>query len=203
MPFNPYIAITTLAALHPTWTRHTEYDYAILRVAGVAGLGVLSIDAMKSAVAGIKADFYAGRRFDPGKFARMEPAVCYPRWAEVIRASAERHPVREIYPLREPAGHVVGTPPCFNRARKGQWTSACKRAAWGNIEPYGLEPAEKPCPGCGRPMRYWCQGRRGEPGFGWSVDHVRAHAAGGCVCPFNLAALCQSCNSAKGKGRVK
>jgi 5-methylcytosine-specific restriction endonuclease McrA len=48
-------------------------------------------------------------------------------------------------------------------------------------------------------MKYWCQRIKDNAHFRWTVDHVNAHAAGGCVCHFNLMALCPSCNSAKGK----
>ena len=39
---------------------------------------------------------------------------------------------------------------------------------------------------------------KGHEAFRWSIDHIRSHAAGGCVCYFNLQAMHPGCNGSKG-----
>lgn len=172
----------------------------VVRIAAICGLGVLTCKAKAEAVYAIRNDYFVNGRYNLERYRQLEPSECAPRWANYLLVAAKRHPPGENdYPIPESPGHVVGGPCCFGQARKGQWTDDCYRAAWGNVPPFGLKLAEKLCPGCDRLMKYWCWGKQGDPDFRWSIDHKIAHAAGGCVCHFNLQALCPSCNSAKGK----
>jgi hypothetical protein len=171
----------------------------VVRVAAMCGLGVLTCLAKADAVDSIRKDYRVNGRYDEGQYRQLTPSACTARWANCLLAAATRYPPgKDDYPIREPPRHVVGVPPCVGQARKGAWTDKCYRAAWGNVYPYGLEFAEKPCPLCERLMRYWCWGKQGDPDFRWVIDHIKAHAAGGCVCHFNLQALCPSCNGSKG-----
>jgi len=172
----------------------------VVRIAAMCGLGVLTCKAKADAVDAIRKDYRVNGRYSQEQYRRLRLSECLPRWANCLLAAATRYPPgKNDYPIYEPPRHVVGVPPCFGQARKGAWTDACYRAAWGNILPYGLEVAEKPCPWCKRLMKYWCWGKQGDSDFRWVIDHVKSHAAGGCVCHFNLQALCPSCNSSKGK----
>ncbi|HEX8913681.1 MAG TPA: HNH endonuclease [Humisphaera sp.] len=201
MSFTRRTAVELFADAVGSWHPRTRHALEVLRVAGLSGLGVLSASAMTLTERQIRKDLRALGKLTPGA-ADDRVAALPVTWADALAAAAAAHPAdNSVYPILPPPGHVVGKPPCLKPARKGAWSSGCMRAAWGNIRPFGLATAEKPCPGCGRPLRYWCQGKQGEPGFRWAVDHVRAHAAGGCVCHFNLAALCPSCNIRKGKGK--
>jgi 5-methylcytosine-specific restriction endonuclease McrA len=171
----------------------------VVRIAAMCGLGVLTCKAKADAVSAIRKDYRVNGRYSQERYRQLRPSECAPRWANCLLAAATRYPPgKNDYPIPEPRGHVVGIPPCLGQARKGDWTDTCYRAAWGNVLPHGLEVAEKLCPRCNRLMKYWCWGKRGDPGFRWVIDHVKPHAAGGCVCRFNLQALCPSCNSSKG-----
>lgn len=178
--------------------RHDSWDdeYQLVRIAGLSGLGVLSVAAMAEARKCVRAERKAAKATP----LRSVPELLAPRLAQCLLFAANLHPVPTgIYPTVRLDSHEVGKAPCFGRARKGTWTAKCLRAAWGNIQPYGLQHATKRCPGCGRAMHYWCQRKKIEPVGHWTVDHVEPHARGGCVCHFNLAALCGKCNGAKGK----
>jgi hypothetical protein len=187
------------------WTHvyHSGFEWdcrnEVVRIAALCGLGVLTIEAAHDAVDAIRNDYRVNGRYSPELYSRLRPSECAPRWANHLLAAATRYPPRKgEYPILEPCGHVVAGPHCVGQARKGAWTDACYRAAWGNDRPFGLEVAEKPCPMCKRLMMYWRWGKQGDPTFRWAIDHNKAHAAGGCVCRFNLQALCPSCNSSKG-----
>lgn len=172
----------------------------VVRIAAMCGLGVLTCRAKADAVDSIRKDYYVTGRYREERYRQLKPSECAPRWANCLLAAATRYPPgKDDYPIHEPPGHKVGVPPCFGQARKGSWEDEDYRAAWGNAPPYGLENAEKPCPLCGRVMKYWCWGQHGDLEFRWVIDHKAAHAAGGCVCRFNLQALCPSCNSSKGR----
>ena len=184
-----------------TYEGGTPIDsFDVVRVAGICGLGVLTVDAMHQGLDCIKADYSSQSGFDRNLFDRLVPDVCFPRWVECLRDAATDHPPpTALYPIREPCDHEVGRPPCFGQARKGVWSSACRRAAWGNLEPYGLEHGVKSCPRCMRPLYYWAQRMKGDDSsFRWTIDHVLLHSLGNCVCHFNLRAICPRCNSAKG-----
>jgi hypothetical protein len=174
---------------------------AVTDIGAKCGLGVLSFEAMDDAAESIRKHFRRGERHYRNLFRELDPAECSVEWARYLLDAAIRHPVPTVdFPIKTPAGHEVGKGPCFGMQRKGEWSQRCFRAAWGNIEPYGLGAVEKACPyrGCGRPMRYWCRGRRGETEFRWAVDHVMSHSGRGCVCHFNLKAMHPWCNSSKG-----
>ncbi len=173
----------------------------VVRIAAICGFGVLTSKAMADAVDAIRKDFRrADGSYSLEMYQQLRPSECARRWANCLLVAATRYPPgKNDYPIHEPLGHVVGVPPCFGQARKGAWTDECYRAAWGNVLPWGLEVAEKPCPLCKRLMKYWCWGKQDDPGFRWVIDHKKAHAVGGCVCHFNLQALCPSCNSSKGR----
>lgn len=172
----------------------------VVRIAAMCGLGVLSVEARSHATELIRGCFTRGHGFDRAKYDALPQAVPdFPlRWAHHLDAAARKFPTRIEYPIKASANHVVGGPGCFGRARKGDWSDECHRAAWGNVAPFGLALAEKPCPSCGDAMHYWCWGKNGDPARRWAIDHVRPHAAGGCVCHFNLQALHPHCNSSKG-----
>jgi 5-methylcytosine-specific restriction endonuclease McrA len=177
-----------------------ECGNEVIRIAAMCGLGVLTVEAKAVAVEAIRTDYRVNGQYRREVYERLRPPECAPRWANCLLTAATRFPPRkDDYPIPEPCRHVVGVPPCFGKARKGAWTDRCYRAAWGNVPPYGLEVAEKPCPRCGQLLRYWCWGKQGDPAFRWVIDHKIPHARGGCVCWFNLQALCPACNSAKGK----
>lgn len=178
-----------------------ECPAEVERVAAMSGLGVLSIEARDFAVNTIRADYYDGRRFNKARYDALDISECSRRWAQCLQAAVDKFPATTVFPILAPEGHRVGEGSCFGPARKGKWTANCFRAAWGNAQPFGLAVAEKPCSGCRKEMRFWCWGRSGEAEFRWSIDHIEAHAGGGCVCYFNLRAICPNCNSAKGSRR--
>jgi hypothetical protein len=174
----------------------------VIRIAAMCGLGVLSVQARNHATELIRVDFKCGRTYDRSRYdalARSAPDFAL-RWARHLLDAAKAFPTMTSFPISEPANHRVGGSGCYGSARKGQWSDECYRAAWGNVIPFGLALAEKPCPRCKQAMHYWCWGKNGDPAKRWAIDHVSSHAGGGCVCHFNLQALHPHCNSSKGGG---
>ena len=204
MDFDFDLAVKLWTKVHALGYDGWDCREQVVRIAAMCGLGVLTIEAKQNAVESVRKDYSRSGPPNRAMYQQLNLAICGPKWAGHLLTAATTYPPRKSdYPILQPAGHIVGVPPCFGQARKGAWSDACYRAAWGNVEPYGLELAEKPCPRCGKTMKYWCWGRQGDERDAccrWSIDHEVSHVDGGCVCHFNLQALHPGCNSAKGTG---
>jgi hypothetical protein len=198
--FNFKLAVELWTEVYNSGFDNWDCKDEVVHIAAMCGLGVLTCQAKKVAINSIRNDYSVNGQCSQDLYRQLNPSEYAPKWAKCLLDTATLYPPgKDDYPIIEKPGHMVEGKDCFGRARKGDWTDACYRAAWGNVPPYGLINAEKPCPRCKkRLMKYWCWGKQGDSNFRWVIDHVIAHGAGGCVCHFNLQALCPSCNISKG-----
>jgi hypothetical protein len=167
-------------------------------VAARCGLGVMSVSAREAASHDIKNEMKVGRAWSEDAYTKLHNDDFATRWSTYLIKGHAEFPEALDYPIKQPTDHAVNGLGCIGCWRKGKWTDACVRAAWGNAEPFGLAQAIKPCFICKEEMRYWCYGKTGDEQYRWSVDHRRPHKQGGCACHFNLLAIHSTCNSAKG-----